>query len=93
MTTLRITLAVLLMTTVGLVGACGDDDSGNACNSDGTCDPGETPQNCAADCPICIVDGDCDTAAGETAANCALDCGAPDCDLSLTGDDHDYLVS
>jgi hypothetical protein len=50
-------------------------------------------QNCPSDCSVCVEDGVCDTAAGENVANCVVDCGAPDCDLSLAGDDHDYLVS
>lgn len=89
----RAALVALFVGAVCLAVACGDDDGGNVCNSDGVCDPGETPQNCAADCSVCVTDGVCDTAGGENVANCAADCGAVDCDLTLGGDDHDYLVS
>lgn len=89
----RAALMALMVGAVCLSVACGDDDSGDVCNSDGVCDSGETPQNCAADCSLCVEDGVCDGAAGENVANCAVDCGAVDCDLTLTGDDHDYLVS
>ena len=45
------------------------------CNSNGTCDSGETAENCAADCPVteaCNRNGTCD--AGETTESCASDC-------------------
>jgi hypothetical protein len=37
-----------------------------------TCDPGETPTSCAADCPATCGDGSCDPT--ETPANCPTDC-------------------
>jgi hypothetical protein len=37
-----------------------------------TCDPGETPSGCAADCPATCGDGSCDPA--ETPASCPADC-------------------
>ncbi len=92
MSTVRSSLAILLLTAVCLT-ACGDDDDTNPCNTDTVCDPGETFQNCPTDCTVCVVDGVCDTDVGENVGNCSADCGAPDCDLSLAGDDHDYLVA
>ncbi len=47
--------------------------------SDGTCDPNETCETCAADCGMCgpmCSDGTCD--ANETCESCASDCGACD---------------
>jgi hypothetical protein len=48
------------------------------CDSDGTCDAGETHANCAADCPaVTCGNGTCDT--GETTATCPADCPATAC--------------
>lgn len=89
----RLIFPVVLVFAAGLAAACGDDDAGDACNDDGICGSGETPQSCPGDCPICVEDGNCDTAAGETATNCVADCGGVQCDMTLTGDNYDYLVS
>jgi hypothetical protein len=40
---------------------------------DGSCDDGETPESCAADCAVTCGDGTCD--GGESAASCPQDCG------------------
>ena len=48
------------------------------CDSDGTCDAGETHANCAADCPaVTCGNGTCDT--GETNVTCPADCPASAC--------------
>ncbi|MFH2005069.1 MAG: hypothetical protein ABI333_00650 [bacterium] len=78
---------------MALATACGDDDSTNPCNNDGVCDADETTGNCPNDCPICVEDGTCDSAAGENGINCPADCGGVTCDLSESGDDYDFLAS
>lgn len=65
-------LAVLLLSTVLTTSACDDGGAEPTCG-DGTCDPGETPPACPADCPAVCGDGLC-TAPDETVENCPDDC-------------------
>jgi hypothetical protein len=48
------------------------------CNNDGTCDPGEDCQSCAADCPLvsgaACGNGLCEAGDGENCATCPTDC-------------------
>lgn len=48
-------------------------DTNACCNSDGSCDRGESPTNCPDDCG-CDSDGMCEPIRGENAANCPADC-------------------
>ena len=63
-----------------------DPDCGDPCNNNGTCDEGETPENCPADCPVdpCNNNGTCD--AGETPENCPADCPVDPCNNNGTCD-------
>jgi len=74
-TALVTTLVLAFVPAAGLVGAgCGDGSAAVSVCGDGICDADETPQTCAFDCEICVVDGVCDGEWGEDRVTCPDDC-------------------
>lgn len=67
----------------------GGSSASNVCNENGTCDAGEDPGNCAADCG-CNYDNLCQSERGESAANCLPDCYSSDLDDDGLPDGWEY---